>query len=69
MDTHKECVVTAIGTYTSELELNYTLDLSSEISLQKIRNVEIQTNFTASIASALSIKYGSGSNLEMEMHK
>ena len=51
MPKYKEVIMTSIGAYTTELSLNYTLNMSTEIAVEETRNVNIETNFSGSVTS------------------
>ena len=67
MPKYKEVIMTSIGAYTTELSLNYTLNMSTEIAVEETRNVNIETNFSGSVASEFSMTLNEGTNLEIRL--
>ena len=54
----QQIIVTAIGTFSIKIDLDYLLSISAKIVLEEYRNVIIGANFSAALAIDLTFSYG-----------
>ena len=56
--TYEQIIVTSVGTFKININIDFLLSLAGKISLSKFRNIEIGANFSVAIGIDLTFSYG-----------